>query len=116
METTYTTPDLDKVYSNDGIRVGQTASGEFAIHQFKDYMGSSSSCTLTWDGQSDYAPSSSAVKLQIYNNDTDTWSDVDFDNETGANTDFLLTGVIADLTDYKDAQDIITCRVYQEGP
>ena len=41
-----------------------------------------------------------------------TWDTVDSDNITGADTDFVLTANIADLTNYKSGS-IITCRVYQ---
>lgn len=97
------------------MRVAQTAIGEFAIHQFKDFVGTNTSCTLEWEGQTDLAPSTSTVYLQIYNQNTTTWESVDSDNATAINTDFILTANIADLTNYKDGSDLISCRVYQEG-
>jgi hypothetical protein len=95
------------------VRVGQTATGEYAIHEFKDYVGSENSCTLNWEGQSNLPPSSSAVVLQIYNQNSTTWETVDSDNTTGAGTDFTLAGNIADLTNYKTVGNTISCRVYQ---
>lgn len=95
------------------VRVGQTATGEYMIHQFKDFVGGNTSCTLEWEGQTSLAPSSSAVVLEIYNRNTNEWVSVDSDNTSEVNTDFILSGVIADLTNYKDAQNIISCRVYQ---
>lgn len=100
--------------AKDDVRVGQTATDEFAIHQFKDYVGTAVSVNLEWEGQSDLAPTSSTIYLQIYNYDTPEWETVDSDNTTAADTDFSLSGNIADLTNYKD-NNTITCRVYQEA-
>jgi hypothetical protein len=115
LETAYTTQDYLDVNTKNDVRVGQTATSEYAIHQFKDYVGANANCNLEWEGQTNLVCSASIVKLQIYNVNTTTWTDVDTDNTSGANTDFTLSGSIADLTNYKDAQDMITCRVYQLG-
>lgn len=85
------------------------------MHQFKDDVGASNSCNLEWEGQSNLAPSSSAVVLQIYNRNTLEWDTVDSDNTTAADTDFTLNANVADLTNYKDGNNIISCRVYQLG-
>jgi hypothetical protein len=117
LETGYSGTDYTDVASNNAIRVAQvTDTGKpYTIHQFKDYVGSNNSCTLTWDGQSDLAPSLSTVYLQIYNRNTSTWVEVDSDNLAAANTDFILTATIADLTNYKDVNSVISCRVYQQA-
>ena len=107
--------DRIDVDTKNDVRVAQTATGQIAIHQFKDYVGANASCTVEWEGQSNWACSDSTVYLQVYNINTTTWDAVDDDSTTGADTDFVLTGSIADLTNYKDAQDIISCRVYQSG-
>jgi hypothetical protein len=39
---------------------------------------------------------------------------VDSDSATAADTDFILTADMTDLTDYKNASGVISCRVYQE--
>ena len=114
METAYSAQDYLDVDTKNDVRVNQSATDEFAIHQFKDYTAASS-ITLEWEGQTDLAPSSSTVYLQIYNRDTPAWENVDSDNTSNANTDFILTGVIADLTNYKDARNVISCRVYQDA-
>ena len=82
---------------------------------FKDYVGTNTKCKLNWKGQSTLAPSSSTIYLQIYNRDLDEWETVDFDDSTGSSTDFILIANIADLTDYKDGNNVISCRVYQEA-
>jgi len=71
------------------------------------------SCTLEWEGQTNLAPSLSTVYLQIFNRYTPAWQTVDTDNTSSADTDFVLTANIADLTNYKDANNVIVCRVFQ---
>jgi len=103
------------VDTDNGVRVGQTADdSNFAIHQFKDFTGDESTCTLYADLQSDYAPLTSTVYLQIYNYDTTEWDTVDSDGAEDADTDFVLTANIPDLTNYK-SDGIMTCRIYQEN-
>lgn len=113
METNYSAQNITDVATNDAIRVSQTGQLEYMVHQFKDFVGTNTECILSWDGQSDLAPSTSTVYLQIYNRNTTTWDTIDSDAITGANTDFILTATVADLTNYKDAGNVISCRVYQ---
>jgi len=75
-------------------------------------VGASGIADLEWEGQTDVACAVATVYLQIYNYDGTVWENVDSDSTTVANTDFALSGNIADLTNYKSG-DIITCRVYQ---
>jgi len=114
LETAYTAQNVTDVATDDGVRVGQTGTLQYMIHQFKNFVPVSSTL-LNWNGQSSLAPSASIVRLQIYNRNTPAWETVDSDNTTGANTDFDLSGNIADLTNYKDAGNVISCRVYQEA-
>lgn len=119
-----TDADLDTLYSaqneldveeSDNVRVGQSATSGYVIHQFKNFIpGGESSCNLTWEGQSTLAPSASTVFLQIFNRNTPAWETVDSNNTTGVNTDFILDAAISDLTNYKDSGSVISCRVYQE--
>jgi len=113
LETPYTPQDYLDVDTNDGVRVEQTATQQYMIHQFKDFVGDANACTLEWEGQTSLAPTSSTVYLQIYNQLTTTWDEVDTDGASSADTDFTLTGIVADTTNYKDTQKIISCRVYQ---
>ena len=85
------------------------------IHEYKDYVGANTSCILEWEGQTTLVPTSSTVYLQIYNRNTTTWDTVDSDNTSSADVDFILTGNVADLTDYKDGNTVIACRIYQEA-
>jgi len=115
LETGYSAGDLLDVATKNNIRVSQSATGEFAIHQYKDFVGGGNSCNLEWEGQTNCAPSFSTVYLQIYNHNTTTWDGVDSDNASPVDTDFTLSGNIADLTNYKDGSNVISCRVYQQA-
>ena len=75
-------------------------------------MADNTVCTLKWIGQSTLAPSISLVKLQVFNRGTVTWDDVDSDNVSGADVDFTLIGIVS-LANYKDGNNVISCRVYQ---
>lgn len=113
LETAYTAQDELDVATKNDVRVNQAATSEYALHQFKDYVGASNAANLEWEGQTNLAPSSSTVILQIYNQNTPAWETVDSDNTSLADTDFSLIADIADLTNYKDAENVISCRVYQ---
>jgi hypothetical protein len=97
---------------SDDVWVSQEATSNYAIHQFKNFVGSYTKSYLSCELQSTFAPSISPVYLQIYHQ-TNGWETVDTDNTSAASTDFLLTATISDLSGYKDAQDVIACRVYQ---
>lgn len=98
---------------DDTIRVGQAATGQYAVHQFKDFIGDLSKVTLTCDVQTDLLPSTSSVYLQIYNRITTTWITVDSNSGSPINEDFVLTADITDTSDYVSVQGIISCRIYQ---
>ena len=115
LETAFDGDDREKVAVNDADRLPQTATDEFAIFEFKDYAGSNTQIDVTCDCQSDLAPSSSTVYLQIYNQNTPAWETLDSNSATGANTDFELSGTKNDLTNYKDGNNYVSCRVYQEA-
>jgi hypothetical protein len=83
------------------------------IHQFKDFYPTNQPCYLNWTGRSDLAPSTSAVFLQIFNQNTGAWETVATNNVIGAGIDFTLTALIPDPTDYKDGSQVISSRVYQ---
>lgn len=115
LENIYTSGEVAQVATDDGDRVSQSAIAQYAIHQYKTNVGTNTSWTFKWNGQSSMAPSTSAVKLQIYDREGTTWDDLDEENGVGANTDFDLTATVTtDLDHYKDAGNVVTCRVYQQ--
>ena len=99
--------------TKNDVRVSQSATAEYAIHLYKDFVGANSKANLEWEGQTNCAPAFSTVFLQIYNRDTTAWVTVDSDNVSPVDTDFSLTAAIPDLTDYKDGGQDISCRIYQ---
>ena len=113
LETAYAAQDYLDVDTSDDTRVGQTASGEYAIHEFKDYVGDLASATLHWEGQTNQACSISPVVLEIYNQNTATWDNVYTDDTSPADADFVIEQNIPDLTNYKTGSKTISCRVYQ---
>ena len=116
LENDYSVQDYLDVDLNDEIRVCQTATQQYMIHQFKDFVGTAPQLHLKWIGRSTLAPSVSIVKLEIYNQVTTTWVEVDSDNATAEDTDFTLEGdVTVDVDNYKDATNIISCRVWQQA-
>lgn len=115
LETVYSAGDVTDVETNNGVRVAQTATNQYMIHQFKDYIGSAGACNVSWEGQTTWPPASSTVNLQIYNRNTTTWETIDSDNTTAEDTDFTLSANIADTTNYKDGDGYISCRVYQQA-
>jgi len=114
LETDFTEQNYTDVSADDGVRVDQAATGEYNIFQFKDYVANNS-CSLVWNGQCSLAPSESAVMLQIYSFNLGEWWTANSNTTANADTDFNLSADIADLSDYKDANNIIVCRVYQLG-
>ena len=102
--------------ADDADTVEQCATEEHSIFQFKNQNSNNTdNITLYWKGQTDLAPISSTVYLQIYNRNTTTWETVDSDNTTAADTDFVLTNVISvDVSDYYDGSNWVSARVYQE--
>ena len=102
------------VDADDGVRVSVTCDeGDYAIHLFKDFSDDDA-CKLTWNGQSNLAPTISTVLLQIYNYNTPGWETVDSNNTAEADVDFTLSAEIADTANYLSG-NILTCRVYQQG-
>jgi hypothetical protein len=116
--TAYTEQDYLDVTDSDDVRVEQSLDGavdEYAIHQFKDYV-LQNSCTVRWEGQSNYSCSETSIFLEIYNRTTSTWDYLDWDFDSPADIDLILTADVADLTDYKDSNNVIVCRVVQPHP
>ena len=116
LETSYTAGEVTDVATDDAVRVCQTATGQYAIHLFKNYIGASSTVSVLWNGQSSIAPSSEKVVLQVYNFDDSQWDDLDEENAAAANTDFNLTSAVDPAANYRDGSGVMVCRVYQQMP
>jgi hypothetical protein len=105
--------DIVDVSTINGVYVCQAATLEYMIHQFKDFYPTNYPCLFTWTGNSNLAPTTSAVVLQVYNQVTLTWDTIATNNTAGAGVDFTLTFTIPDPTNYKDGSQVISSRVYQ---
>lgn len=115
LETMYSPQDVIDVATNDTIRVLQAGTGQYVIHQFKNFTGIAISASPTWDGQTNLAPGASPVILEIYNQVSGLWEEIDRDDSSPIDTDFTLTAGVADLGNYKNTQQVVSCRVYQLG-
>lgn len=116
LTTAFTGTNYTDVSSKNDTRVSQNGNPtEYIIQQFKDYAGANSAVDVEWEGQSNKAPSVSTVYLQIWRVSNSTWETIASNSVANANTDFTLTANVASLTNYKDASNVITCRVYQVG-
>ena len=117
LETAFTAADYVKVATDDGNYVDQSATSENWIFEFKNQnTNNTDKIKAHWKGQTDIAPSSSTVYLQIYNRSTNLWVTLTSDSTTAADTDFSLDGTqFFNVTDYYDASNWVSCRVYQEA-
>lgn len=102
---------------DDDIYVEQTANGEYAIFEWKNQNNNDTDVIIvSWKGKSSRATSTSVAYLQIYNQTSDVWEELDSDNATAADTEFTLSGTQStNLSDYYDASNWVACRVYQEA-
>jgi len=115
LETPYSPTDVANVATDDGVRV--CATGEaYVIHQFKQYApNNNGAITLTWNGQTDLAPSLSPVFFQIYNFNTLAYETIAANTTSAAGVDFTLTGEInTSVVNYYGTDDVVVARIYQE--
>lgn len=113
LETTYTEAEETRVSTRNDIRVSQTGTLEYMIHQFKVFVGSETYGTIEAELQSTLDPRYSTVYLQVYNQNTGAWETKDSEAESDSDVDFELSATISDLTDYKDSGQVVTARIYQ---
>lgn len=109
----YSEQDYLDVAAIDAVRVLQGDVGKYAMHQFKDLVTPYSRVKVEWYGRSTLAPGESIVFLQIYNITTSLWETIASEGTVIENVDFTLTADIESLTDYKNEDGGICCRVYQ---
>lgn len=117
LETAYVQDDYVDVASDNAVRINQDALSEFAIHLYKvTNENSIDDIYVTWNGQSDVAPSGSTIYLQIYNRTTASWETLDSNSAAAADTDFTLSGnKTTSLGDYYNGSNEVAIRVYQES-
>jgi len=131
LETNYTAQEVSDVALVDVARVAQTATSQYAIHQYKLFStapAEHNECFIMWTGQTD---SVEQVIIQIYNQVNNEWetlftSPSDYGSSITTygsgratygghlvDTDFVLSSDITNLTEYIDDQGLVSCRVYQ---
>jgi len=114
LETSYSDQDITDVGTSNNVWVGQNANLEYAVHQYKEYAGGDSVATVNWEGKSSIPPSTLPIYLQIYNQNTDEWETLASNNSAAVDTDFTLSYIVPNLTNYKTVESIIVFRVYQQ--
>lgn len=113
LEVAYSAGEITDVSTSNNVRVAQSATQQYMIHEFKNFVGSENNADFTCEVRTTLEPSLSAVYLQIYNRNTASWETIDSDNSSPADTDFTLSASIPNLTNYKNASNVVACRVYQ---
>jgi hypothetical protein len=113
LETVYSYAEELAVEKRDDTYIDQTGMLQYMIHQFKVFVGSADMCQVEWEGKSTLAPRLSTVYLQIFNYNTHSWETVDTETQAEANVDFELEKKVRDTTNYRDAQNLISARIYQ---
>jgi len=115
LENAYSAQDYIDATIIDNILVNQSATGQYAVHQFKNYTGSLTGVKLNWYGKTNVAGTWSTIYLQIYNRVSPGWQTVDSNNTVAEATGFAMSATIPDenLINYRDNNSVISCRVYQ---
>lgn len=101
------------VSTDDNTYVDIDGVDGYLIQQFKYiHINDTARVKVTWIGKTSTAPSTNTVYLQIYNYTTASWVELDSNSTESADTEFKLLGYKTG-TDYYDASNEITARVYQ---
>lgn len=115
LANSYSDTDRSNVATNDNVFKDLTGSGNLIEQVWMYHTNAVDEINASWSGKTTLAPSSSTVYLQVYNHTTDTWTTLDFDAATAADTEFALTGSQTDsLSEYYDTGNRVALRVYQE--
>jgi hypothetical protein len=114
--TEYDVAEKIKISTNNSVYVSQAGGGFFAIHQFRVEASDMTNIKVQWDGRSSLAPTISSVVMQVYMFGLQEWTTVATESLEAANTDFLMTCTLDDITQlYKNPMGDIVFRVYQYG-
>lgn len=115
LANSYTAQDYIDSATDDTDYVCVEGSSVYLVHQFKyEHTNNTDTINITWKGKASLAPSATAVYLDVYNYNTDTWDNLDSDNATATETEFTLAVVIdTNVSNYYE-NNIVTARVRQE--
>lgn len=109
----YTEQEEEQIYKRDLTQVSQVGTQKYMIHQFKRFISPQIVGKIEWEGMTTLDPTLSPVYLQIFNQITNLWETIATNNDSCTNDNFELEGDIDNLTNYKDADNIVSSRVYQ---
>ena len=116
LETHFSIQDYADVATDNNVYVSQSATGQYATFLFKDILlAENNVVNITCKARASIAPSSSTVYLQIYNRNLSSWETKTSNSVTAANVKFTMSYTLNNLSDYKDINGWIACRVYQEA-
>lgn len=114
-EIEFSENEYEYTKDDDNNRISQEGFGGYCLYLFKDKALAQSPIIFHWNGQSNVAPSISAVNLQIFNRLSAGWDTLTFNDSGLADVDFDLDAVISEnLEDYYDEELWISSRVYQK--
>jgi len=115
LTTPFTDADYIAVATEDASYVVQSASGTGnSIFEFKN-LRAGTQVQVKWIGKTNLNCSASPVQLQIWNITNSTWDILVTDSTSVANVNFTLTSTISPLTNYKDTNGFVACRVWQNA-
>lgn len=111
----FSTSDYTAVATDNGVYVATDGLNEFVIVMFKNVVTPGLPFTVTWNGKTNIAPTTSTVFMQLLNRTTNAWETLASNNGAAANVDFTLTATKSSgMANYLDVNNQIACRVYQE--
>lgn len=116
LPTNFTAQDYIDVATDDEVYVVQdTVYPDYAIFLFKGRNAEGPApVTISWNGKAFIAPSSYPVSLEVYNQITTSWENLQTNSTADSDTEFDLSGIIGtSWEDYYDGDNYISCRVYQ---
>jgi len=111
----YYEDDETAVSSDNGIRVALTSSESYLVHQYRAVNDTvNDNIHVKINLQTNRAPSTATVYLQVWNTTNLAWETLDSDNSTAVSTDFDLDYTLSsNLTQYYDTSYEVAFRVYQ---
>ena len=115
METEYTAHEYLEVEQNDAQFVDQSATNQYAIHQFrKQNTNNIDPIEIIVDIRSSIGCSAQTVYLQVLNRNSGSWETLDSNSTALPNQEFTLTGeVISNVSYYYSPSYWVAFRVYQ---
>jgi hypothetical protein len=114
LDILYTEDDYGKVSYVDNIYVDQIADSEnYSIHLFKDFVNIANTCNIECSLKTNLNSMWSTVYLQIFNRNTNEWETIDYNDSSDVDINFILESYISDLSNYKDGNNVVSCRIYQ---